>query len=182
MMIPRRIQSCCRVSPLARAVMAVLVATACRDPVRENALAALGPEAAGVPAGPLHRPGQPCTRCHGDDGPAKSAFSLAGTVFLTSADRRPAAGVLVRFIDADGSQSSATTNCAGNFYVDPAQYAPRYPVWLRLQLGDITTEMVTPIYRDSSCAGCHHDPAGPAAVSHVYLAQSGLEQADGGCP
>src|SRR5450432_160855 len=42
----------------------------CGDPVHDTAVSALGPEAPGVPKGPLHRPGQPCVLCHGPQGSA----------------------------------------------------------------------------------------------------------------
>lgn len=51
----------------------VILAAAC-DPVRSDAVAALGGEAPGVPHGPTHRPGQPCLLGH-------SNFAVAGTVF-----------------------------------------------------------------------------------------------------
>src|SRR5207249_3431097 len=41
-------------------------AIACGDPVHDDAVAALGPEAPGVRPGPTPRPGQPGLTCHYD--------------------------------------------------------------------------------------------------------------------
>ena len=41
---------------------------ACVDESHELQVQALGAEVPGVPMGPLHRPGQPCLVCHGDQG------------------------------------------------------------------------------------------------------------------
>jgi hypothetical protein len=139
----------------------------CADPVREQAVAALGGEDPGVEPGPLHRPGQPCLVCHDAAGP--SVFSLAGTVYARPEGRVPVAKVTVELIDADGQAFKAVTNCAGNFLVRPEDYTPRYPLWVTLAVGDQKIDMESPVFRDGSCASCHGDPKGPASAGHAYF-------------
>src|SRR5262245_6092986 len=89
----------------------------CGDPVKDLAVDALGPEAPGVPEGPLHRPGQPCLVCH--DGGEARAFAMAGTVYLAPDSDLPAPGASVHMADAWGGSAVALANCAGNFFVKP---------------------------------------------------------------
>jgi hypothetical protein len=145
------------------------LALGCDDPVRARAIAALGPEAPGVRPGPLHRPGQPCLLCHDPSGDRDPAFSVAGTVYRESDERQPLNVVTVHLVDADGRAFSAPTNCAGNFFVSPDEYTPRYPLWTTLQAEDQTIDMESPIYRDGSCASCHTDPKSPTSAGHVFL-------------
>jgi hypothetical protein len=143
--------------------------TACRDPVHDDAVDALGLEQAGVPPGPMHRPGQPCLVCHGGNGPGSPTFSVAGTIFETPGELVALPGTLVRLADGDGDNFSAWTNEAGNFYLRPGDFAPNYPLWISLERDGAVVEMKTPSYREGSCAGCHSDPSGPDSVGHVYF-------------
>jgi len=154
---------------VARALLFLLLvsAAACTDPVREEAIAALGGEAAGVEPGPLHRPGQPCLVCH--DGGEVSAFSVAGTVYARAEGTVPVAKVTVELLDADARLFKAVTNCAGNFFVRPDQFQPRYPLWVTLAVGEERLDMESPVFRDGSCASCHGDPKGPASAGHAYF-------------
>jgi hypothetical protein len=152
-------------------VLAAGSVAACADPVHEDAVERLGPEIAGVAPGPLHRPGQPCGLCHGPRGPAEDTFALAGTVFERREGTEPAVGVTVRLIDGSGRQYSVRTNRAGNFYFSPSSFEPEWPVWIRLERDGREVEMASAIHRERSCGACHADPAGPAAVGHVYLTE-----------
>ena len=58
-----------------------IVGSCADDPVDDMAVAALGDEVPNIPPGPYHRAGQPCSVCHGGQGPASTVFSMAGTVF-----------------------------------------------------------------------------------------------------
>jgi hypothetical protein len=89
---------------------AALGSFACVDAVHEDAVKALGGEAPGVSAGPLHRPGQPCVTCHGGSGPAKTQFSMAGTVYAVDQSNQPASGALVSLEDVDGVSYNVSTN------------------------------------------------------------------------
>ena len=155
-----------RASPSAALLIATLLA--CADPVLDQAIDALGPEAPGVPPGPLHRPGQPCVLCHGEAGDAPP-FLLAGTVYVDAHSLTPIDDVRVDFIDSSGSAFSTTTNCAGNFFVRPQEYPAASPLWVSMRRDEVLREMETPIYRDGSCAGCHDDPVGSASAGHVFL-------------
>jgi hypothetical protein len=120
-----------------------------------------------VPIGPLHRPGQPCLVCH-DSGEA-SAFTVAGTVYAREGSETPLNGVTVRLIDAEDRRFEAVTNCAGNFFVRPSQFVPRYPLWITLAVGAQTIDMESPAFREGSCAACHAEPKGPASAGQVYF-------------
>ena len=145
----------------------LLPSLACRDPVREMAMAALGGEASGVPPGPLHRPGQPCLVCH--DGGEASVFSVAGTVYARADGAVPLNKVTVELVDSDGHAAKPSTNCAGNFFLRPDELLPHYPLWVTLAVGTQKIDMESPIYREGSCAPCHTDPKGRASAGHVYF-------------
>jgi mono/diheme cytochrome c family protein len=153
------------------AVLLSLLGLACGDPARDQAVAALGPEDPAVPPGPLHRPGQPCVACHSRDGSA-SAFLVAGTVYLKKGSREPYDTVSVILTDAARTTYTATTNCAGNFFVREGESKLRYPLFIDLVAGDVTREMSSAIYREGSCAACHAEPVGPASAGPVYLVEN----------
>lgn len=153
---------------------------ACQDPLKEREIEAWGAEAADVPIGPLHRPGQPCVACH--DGDEARAFSLGGTVYLTADSSEPAVGASVGLVDASGRGFIAVTNCAGNFFVLPEDFQPVYPLWATLRLGAHEIIMESPIHGEGSCAGCHALEAGPSSAGRVYLYPVAPEPAGGGCP
>lgn len=159
----------------------VMLGSACGDPVHDDLVSALGAEDPKVPAGPLHRPGQPCMACHGGRGPAKSAFSMAGTVFdlPDMATKKPLAGVVVNlrdsvaFLDPNSKGYNATTNAAGNFFLHSDEYVPAYPVHVSLSHPQVPMggkTMYSHVGRDGSCAGCHHDPVGTESPGHIYFA------------
>jgi hypothetical protein len=151
------------------AIAFVLVAAAC-DPVHDNAVNALGGEAPGVPPGPMHRPGQPCLLCHGGQGSDPPAFSMAGTVFAGSGATSPQVGAVVTLQDAAGTVATATTNAAGNFYLTPSQFSPKFPVHVTsVASGSASVTMHSHIGGNGSCAGCHADPSGPDSPGHVYF-------------
>lgn len=153
----------------------------CDDPLRERGVDALGPEIATVPAGPLHRAGQPCLTCH-DGRSSERAFSVAGTIFATAESGQAAPGVVVALVDAEGRTFRAATNCAGNFFVEPADFTPRYPLFVALESGAYRVEMETPVQRDGSCASCHVDPASNDRVGHVFVFGTPRPTAPNGCP
>ena len=169
-----------------------LLLAGCSDPVRQNAIDALGGETDGVPKGPLHRGGQPCLLCHGGDGPGESVFSLAGTVYQTQATKVPLANALVKVIDSLGKEQKAGTNCAGNFFIMRDDYEPAYPVWTKLEFGftvnpdgthqPIEQAMGSPIYREGSCGKCHQDDTGTESAGRVYFAPPGFPFPAEPCP
>lgn len=147
---------------------AAAIAAACNtDPVHTNAVNALGPEIAGVPKGEFHRAGQACVTCHGDEGPAKEQFTIAGTVFFGPANTGSPVGVgnvTVTLQDDSGSVYATTTNCVGNFFVQPNDWPghPEFPVLVTVSGTPETTYLVTSmqshIGRAGSCAECHQYP------------------------
>lgn len=168
-------------------VLAMLLApaTACTiDPFHSDAVAALGPETRGVRRGPLHRPGQPCLTCHGGAGPAHFVMSVAGTVYQQDNGRVPFANALVKLTDSRGHHIVTGTNCAGNFFVQPAEFTPVYPMWVAVSYGGQDTNMNTPIFRWGSCGGCHVDPRGPSSPGHVFfqLSFNKYKFPPSGCP
>lgn len=161
------------VRKLAFVIMLALVAC---DPVQAGEKDALGGETAGVPRGPLHRPGQPCLVCHTGDVGDPPQFTVAGTVYQRADDTTAASGAVVELTDSSGKTYATSTNSAGNFYVLPSELSPEWPMKVDVRYGGITATMTSRIGRDGSCATCHFDPAGPKSVGHVYI------PADGGAP
>lgn len=181
-------------------IVLVLVA-GCGDPVRSNAIDALGDEAPGVKPGPLHRPGQPCVLCHDGNGPGNIVLAFGGTVYQNqSGPRIPMVGAIVHFRDSVGRNYWTATNCAGNFFVVDGDYTPSWPVFVKIeytvsvpvpnpqgmpltQTVPVVAMMTSPIYetegstvaglRDRSCANCHSDPGSQSSVGHIYLAPEG---------
>jgi hypothetical protein len=170
-------------SPILALFTLTAIASACAllgacDPVHQDQIAKLGGERAGVPKGPLHRPGQPCLVCHGGKGPGSPDFTVAGTIYRQRDSLTPAVGAQVLMTDAFGRSFTAITNQAGNFYLRSAQFDPAYPLSVKLctgagcdPLADPPTAMPmkTHIGREGSCAACHTDPEGRSSAGHIYL-------------
>lgn len=148
--------------------MSVSAAVGCGDPLRNESIDALGPERRDVPAGPLHRPGQPCLRCHDDSGNA-SAMVAAGTVFRGIDDFTPAQNVDVMLIDSVGRVAVAGTNCAGNFFLHRGDFDPVLPLWTTLRFGERVIDMESPLNKNGDCAACHAEPVSQASAGHVYM-------------
>ena len=166
------------------ALGAALLAAAGCDPVHDDAIAALGPEASNVRQGPLHRPGQPCLLCHDGAIGDPQRFSIAGTVYETPGAQVAVNGATVSLVDAHGTTVGLATNAAGNFYATPAQYDPAFPIQVTVQgAGGQQVHMQTliegngTVEPNGSCASCHFDPAGPRSSGHVCLTLD-----DGGTP
>jgi hypothetical protein len=164
--------------------LAFLAAPLACDPVRDAQIAALGPEAPGVPRGPLHRPGQPCLYCHDGSFGHPPRFTVAGTVFQTTSAESAAVGAQVALVDANGGTATLQTNEAGNFYVGPSEYDPTFPVQVSVRgPGGETARMYTLILGNGAvepngaCASCHFGPPGPGSPGHVALRLD-----DGGIP
>jgi len=165
------------------------------DPVRDNAIDKLGGEKPGVPAGPLHRPGQPCVLCHDGNGPGSMVLAFGGTVYQFADKPIPMVGAIVHFRDSAGGEYRTATNCAGNFFVADGDYTPAWPVFVKVEFATtvqtpgglqpllLHPTMTSPIYdtdgstvsglRDRSCANCHSDPPAATSVGHIYLAPKG---------
>lgn len=165
------------ISTLRPMVCSALVLFAACDPVHDNAVDALGGEVDGVEPGEHHRPGQPCLLCHGGALGDPEEFSVAGTVFLQPTGTEPANRATVELTGADGSVFELVTNSAGNFYAEPGEFTPEFPLEVEVHHQDQTATMHSTIGRDGSCAGCHTDPAGPDSPGHVYVTLD-----DGGVP
>ena len=144
------------------------------DPVHSDAVDALGPEAPGVPKGPTHRAGQPCITCHDGEFGSPPHFTVAGTVFLNDTGAAAATGATVTLTSANGESFDATTNEVGNFYVEPTQFTPTYPLKVSVLYQGTTVKMTSHVGRDGSCADCHTNPAGPTSAGHVYIAPNGV--------
>lgn len=161
--------------PLAAASLLAVGVSCALDPVHQSEVDALGPELAGVAQGPYHRAGQPCTLCHGPEGPASRTFSVAGTVFAGPARTTGVDHAEILMVDSLGSSpppGSVVTNCVGNFYVTPDVWSPAYPVRVAVAAGGAGAQMVGHMGRQGSCAFCHKDPAGLDSPGHVYVATS----------
>lgn len=155
--------------------LALAAALGACDPVHSDSVDALGGEAPGVRKGPLHRPGQPCLRCHDGDFGDPPEFSVAGTIFESQTELRPAVGATVHLTMHDGRTFDATTNEAGNFYLTPSELTPTYPMKVEVQARGARTsvKMSTTVGRYGACAECHSDPAGPTSAGHVFIPADG---------
>jgi hypothetical protein len=155
------------------AACVVAASPACVDETHDEEVAALGPEAPGVPPGPNHRPGQPCITCHGGSGPAKLQFSVGGTVNENQGQSMPAVGASVTIEDIDGHLWTVTTNSVGNFFVALSDYAPHYPTQPTVTPANgMPISMATHVSRDGSCADCHMSQLGPASAGPVYAVRA----------
>ena len=96
-------------------------------------------------------------------------FSVAGTVFQSATTTTAAPSVTVSLVDANGATYTAKTNSAGNFYVTPKNYAPKYPMKVSLVSSGATIAMASHVGWAGGCAVCHVDPAGPDSPGHVYV-------------
>lgn len=151
-------------------LLGIGLAAGCADPVQEERLAELGPEDPRVPAGPLHRPGQPCLVCHDAEGTAPR-LTAAGTVFRDPAKHEPLGGVQVQLIDAARRSFVAYTNCAGNFAVSPREYEPVLPLWVSLSGHGLRIDMESPMNRNGDCGLCHQREKNPASAGPVFLTE-----------
>jgi len=162
-------------------LIVIASSTACSDPVTDEKKSALGPEKPGVPKGPTHRAGQPCTVCH--DGSDQRAFIAAGTVYATVTADKPVQGARVTLTDADGDTFVAETNCAGNFFVRDDSWKPRFPLTTVISYGAQNQKMESVIQRETSCAGCHALQVSSSSPGPVFLWENNPPaDAQGGCP
>ena len=158
--IPRRSSS--------RFVLALALAAGCQDPLRSEQIDALGPEEASIPIGPLHRTGQPCLLCHSEGG-ISTPFTVAGTIYQTPSGRSPAAGVAVALRDSARRSYVAYSNCAGNFYVSPAEFQPVMPLWVTIRSAELQVVMESPMNKDGDCATCHARSVSSQSAGPVFL-------------
>lgn len=159
-----------RFLPHAALVVALALGAACANPVHADAVAALGDEKPGVPTGQTHRPGQPCSVCHGGDGPGPD-FAVAGTIYETRGGDQALKGVTVTLIDAKGDSRAPVTNEAGNFYLPVEEWSPTFPLFVTLSYpGAVAKAMETRIGGNIACAYCHHGADGdPSHMPPVFL-------------
>lgn len=150
------------------AISLLINLVACADPARDAAVDALGPEAPGVAAGPLHRAGQRCLACHDGKSEAR-AMTVAGTVFRGEGDTAPVADVEVILTDSAHRTFVTRTNCAGNFYAYSDDLELRFPVWASVQRGDRRIDMESPMNKDGDCGHCHVGEKSPSSAGLVYV-------------
>lgn len=158
---------------LVAAAAASLAALAC-DPVRSDAVDALGGNTPGVRNGPLHRPGQPCLLCHDGALGNPQQFSVAGTVYVDADGQTPAENAVVTLTPAKGAAYKTTTNAAGNFYIRPNELTPTYPMQVSVTYNGTSVDMTALVGRDGSCAGCHKSAPGPDSAGPIYIPAGGV--------
>lgn len=154
-------------------VSALVTFASCVDPVHDEAVALEGPEAPGVPEGPLHRPGSQCTTCHAARGPAELGLTVGGTVFLAWDSDVGANGAVVTLTDARGRVKELTTNEAGNFYATRAEYDPIYPIGVKITFEGQTEEMLTRIGGDGGCGRCHRETGDASHATRIFVPGKG---------
>ncbi len=164
--------------PCALLLAAALAAgvMACVDATHDAQVAALGGEDPAVPAGPDHRPGQPCDVCHGGEGPAKLQFSVSGTTFMYGDNSSvPASGATVQIEDATGAFWHVTANSVGNFFILKSDWSPVFPITcpsIQDSQGNGSYSMTTLDNRAGSCNACHTLQAGPNSVGPIFVHRS----------
>ena len=162
---------------------------ACGDPVHDDAVKALGPEKAGVPRGPLHRPGQPCLTCHGGEGPSSFVMDFGGTVYATADGDTPGADAVVRLLDSQKRVYDVNANCVGNFWVPRGAFAAVFPVTAAVTMalpsatmGETSSRvMTTQMRRNGSCGECHVNPASNASPGSIYALAGSAEGVTADC-
>jgi hypothetical protein len=82
----------------------------------------------------------------------------------------PLSGTIVLLTDSAGRNHRTATNCAGNFFVSPADFDPEYTFWVTLRFGGVDVEMSSPIFRDGACATCHTNPRTVRSTGQVFFA------------
>ena len=169
------------VRALALAIVAAALgaAASCSDPVHDSEVAALGGET-DIPQSEYHRAGQPCSVCHGQEGPAKTQFALAGTVFLGPDCRVGAPNAEVLIVDSLGNQppGRVVTNCVGNFEIAQDVWLsstggslPAFPILAWVRQDGILKKMMSHVSRETSCNQCHKDPNSDDSPGHIYMNQ-----------
>ena len=93
-----------------------------------------------------------------------------------------APGVEVELVDALGATHRVATNCAGNFYVEPGDFDPAFPVWVALELDGDRVEMSSPIGRDGSCATCHEAETSRRSAGRVFVDSFARDRPAVECP
>ncbi len=145
------------------------VGAGCYDPVHLDAVAALGPETPGVPPGPKHRAGQPCSTCHGGEGPAETELAFGGTLYRVRGGTEPLVGGEVIVTDARGESRRVQSNEVGNFFSSKADWSPVFPLRVAVEAEGIRRDMVSTIGRDGGCATCHRDSGDRSFMPGVFL-------------
>ncbi len=141
----------------------------CLDPVHEDAVTALGPEAPGIPEGLRHRAGQPCLTCHGGDGPGEPDFAVGGTIYATRKGTEALEGAEVTLTDVTGATRTLVTNDVGNFRIRVEDWKPIFPIKVKIAMGKETAEMETLINGNGGCNHCHRGDGDATHVPRVYL-------------
>ncbi len=157
---------------IARLVAWAIVLGGCTDPVHSDRVDSLGGEIAGLRRGPEHRPGQPCSVCHGGQGPGRSIFDLAGTVFLhPEGDEFGVEGAEIELMDRSGRTATTTSNRTGNFFWQEGTLGLEFPLRARVRYaGGDWIGMTSPIFRARGCAECHAG-AGASSVRRTFISE-----------
>jgi len=116
------------------------------------------------------RPGQECTACHQDSGEGP-IFAFSGTVYDGLAepdDCNGVSGAVVTVTDNDGNEFTATTNSAGNFFIESRSATLVFPITAKIASGDRTAEMVT-AQTTGECNSCHGEVGANGAAGRIYL-------------
>jgi hypothetical protein len=175
---------------LALATALASMSLSCKDPILDRTVANQGKETSGIDKGEFHRAGQHCVVCHQAHGDSSDhPFTLAGTIFAQPARQVGVSGVEIRLTDSDGTKYTAKTNCVGNFFIKPTEWAPKFPILVEIAKNNIRRQMHSPIGREPDCAACHQleiPPPDPfAQMPHIYLFggdEPGAPDGDPSCP
>jgi hypothetical protein len=120
--------------------------------------AACTPAVSGVGSGE-HNAGQACIACHaGNGGPD---FTLAGTLYTSSAGGTPIAGGTITVTDADGTVVEVVSQNNGNFYTLAAL---TFPVQVSASRCPDSAAMSSDAAGDCNAGGCHTAGGSPGRI------------------
>jgi len=145
-----------------RMMVIVSLLAGCQSyPLTEEGRAGCDTTVTSVSSGsPTMLPGAACMTCH-------SAFTAAGTVFSTPTSdcSLGASGVRVEILDSTGRTAiTMVTNSSGNFYT---QERLPSPYRARVTATDGTSQTMTIMQTNGSCAHCHRLPPTSAAPGRI---------------
>lgn len=154
--------------PLRRAGLALTLLVVACGPTEPDECLSGSAWTGGNEESPLMNPGEACIACHQaeDEGPE---YTFAGTVYEgldEPNDCNGLSGATVEVIDADGASFTATTNSAGNFFLNASDLV--FPVTATVTDGTRTATMVT-AQASGDCNTCHSAAGSDGAPGRIAL-------------
>ena len=125
---------------------------------------------------PQMRPGDTCISCHKSSGGKSPQFLVAGTVYPTRHEPLNCNGlesVSVVITDANGTETTLTSNAVGNFACGPTPSSgftvcnPVFPISARILTMDGKTATMTDPQMTGDCNSCHTETGNSNAPGRI---------------